>query len=357
MHGWSANANPSLAGAVAGPAHGWQGLRIALQASASGRAEKRAKGLRRMRSPSLDEPARMGFSIGQTFIRPLRDRWILVLAIPAVLMLLVILAQALATPKYTVSAVITATRQDSDGLSRQLGQLGGFAALAGASLGTSEKVTPFEKFQFLLTSERLAAFHVDRRSMLPLVFSVSWDARTQQWQRPSGLGQTVRDLVYPMFGLNPWSAPDYRTLARRYAQNLTIRGISDTGLVEIAYEDSDPERARLVLEAMFEDANTLLREEAKAQAETKATYLRTQLGQAEIIEYRVNLANLLAREEQILMLTSTSGPFAAELVQPYVVSPQPTSQRPLVFAIVAALVGFSISIFVALLLGPREKTA
>lgn len=306
-----------------------------------------------MLSSSPDDIAPPAFSVRRTFVQPLRDRWVLVLAIPAALVLLVIVFQALSTPRYTVTAVITATRQDSDGLTGQLGQLGGIAALAGASLGGGDKVTDFDKYQFLLTSERLAAYHVEKRNILPIVFSAKWDSSTRQWKRPSGFSQTVRDIVYPMFGLDPWTSPDYRMLARHYARSLTTRGISDTGLVEIAYEDTDPERARYVLEAIFEDTNTLLRDEAKAQAESKAGYLRMQLGQADVIEYRVNLAALLAREEQVLMLTSTSGPFAADLVQPYVVSPQPTSQRPLVFAIVAALVGFSISVFVALLLGPR----
>ncbi len=302
---------------------------------------------------SPDETVPQGYSVHHTFVRPLRDRWILVLAIPAALVLSVLIIQVITTPKYTVSAVITATKQESDALTRQLGQLGGIAGLAGASLGASEQVSEFDKFQFLLTSERLAAFHVERRNMLPIVFSKTWNPEKQQWERPSGAGQAVKDVLYPLFGLQPWSAPDYRLLARQYANNLNVRGISDTGMVEIAYADTDPERARFVLEAMFEDTNSLLRNEAKAQAESKARYLRIQLGQAEIIEYRINLAGLLAREEQILMLTSTKGPYAADLVQPYVLSPQPTSQRPILFSIIAALVGLSFSIFIALVLGPR----
>lgn len=281
-----------------------------------------------------------------------RSRWPLVMAVPAVLVALTLVYQAVDTPQFTARAVVTAQVQ-SNNLSNQLGRLGGVAALAGASLGKSKDVTEFDKFQFLLKSDLLGDYEA-HRGMLPIIFRDRWNSEKRTWRRPETTGQAIKDLLLPIFRLAPWSPPDGRDLAALYGRQLVQREVGETGMIELAYDDSDPARAVFVLQTMVKDANDILRTAATARAAQKAIYLRQQLALAQVAEYRSNLASLLGTEEQTLMLSSTKLPYAADIVQPFTVSAQPTSQRPLLFAMIAGVVGISLGVFVALVLGPRR---
>jgi uncharacterized protein involved in exopolysaccharide biosynthesis len=301
-------------------------------------------------SEASGEP--QGFDLRRFVLEPILHRWKLILGIPTVMVALVLIWQALSTPEYTAQTVVTATQQNGGDLSSQLGKLGGIAALAGASLGPSAEASEFDKFEFLLTSSRLGEYQAERRNMLPIVFADRWDSQRKDWKRPEGVVQGIKDVFWPLFGMPAWLPPDGRELAEQYDRSLQIRERGTSGLFQLSYTDADPERAKFVLEAMVLDANELLRADASRQSAAKAAYLRSQLATAEVAEYRVNLAALLSREEQTLMLTSTSLPFAAQTVQPYTVSATPTSQRPVIYGGIAFVLGVALGLFLALVLGP-----
>jgi uncharacterized protein involved in exopolysaccharide biosynthesis len=296
-----------------------------------------------------------GFDIRRYVIEPVIHRWKLVLGMPVAFSLLALTWQAVATPKYTASTVVTATSQNASSIASRLGQLGGLAALAGSSLGASQETTEFDKFEFMLTSPRLGDYQARTRRMLPIVFDKKWDSEQQAWARPEGAVQTVKNALWPLFGLPAWLPPDGQTLAEHYDRNLQVRQRGTTGLFQLSYTDEDPERALMVLQAIVADSNELLRQDAARRAAAKAAYLRSQLETARVAEYRVNLATLLATEEQTLMLTATSLPYAADTVQPYTVSAKPTSQRPVIYGAIAFVLGASLGLFFALVLGPKQR--
>lgn len=298
-----------------------------------------------------------GRDLGELLWAPIRTRWPMILGLGLLAVLATLAWQATSTPKYTARVVVFATNQESGGLAGQLGSLGSVAALAGASLGRTKQVSEFDKFEFLLTSARLGDYQAREREILPIVFWRRWDGEKGAWKRPEGPVQTVKDLLWPVFGLPAWLPPDGRDLAEEYDRRLTTRSKGETGLFQLAYVDSDPDRAVRILKAIVEDANELARRDAAARSAAKAEYLREQLQKAQVAEYRTNLAMLLAVEEQTLMLTSTNLPYAAEIVQPFTVSRKPTSQRPVVFGLIAAIVGLSFGLLLALALGPKRSPA
>jgi hypothetical protein len=291
-------------------------------------------------------------------LRPLITRWYVVAAAMLLGVFAALLWQAVRTPMYTASSVVAATRDEAASLADRVGGLGGLAAMAGVSL-PGGSTTEFDKFKFLVMSERLASYQVETRQILPIVFHRNWDAEAKRWRRPTGPVQAVKDLLWPVFGLDPWVPPDAEALARYYARNLVQRENKDSGLVELSLQADRPGVARELLGLNIRDANAILRGDAALRATERAAYLRRQLQIADVVEHRANLARMLSIEEQTLMLVSTSLPFAAELVQPVTVTNQPTSQRPVLFALIGGLVGLSLGSFVALLmpLAPRRHHA
>jgi hypothetical protein len=278
----------------------------------------------------------------------------MVAAIPAISVALVLAIQIFKPPVHTAVAAIAPTREAVTGLDGQLGGLSKLAAVAGVNVGSTRMpVGDFEKFRFLLFSSRLGEYQARTREILPLVFDEEWTGTS--WQKPGSLVQIAKDLLYPPFGLVAWAPPDGRSLSRHYDEKLKVSELGESGIFQISIRDTDPDRAQLLLEWVIDDANELVRRDAQSRATKRADYLRQQIATAAVAEYRSNLADLLAKEEQTLMLASTSLPFAADMVQPVTIARNPGSQRPALFAAVAGVLGLSLSVFLALLLGPADR--
>ena len=288
--------------------------------------------------------------------QPIRRRWRLVVGGMLVAVAVTLLVQAFVEPTYTASVVLAPSAQ-SKSSGNALGKLGGLASIAGVSIDKGE-TSEFEKLQFLVFSDRLGDYQARRPDFLHFVFATRWDPRLRQWRRSTGIGQSVKDVLNPLFGLPAWLPPDGRALAKLYDTKLSSKKLGETELVQLSYRDPDAARGAFVLAAIVNDANELLRADAALRASRQASYLRQQLGLAAVLEYRENLASLLGQQEQTLMLTSSHLPYAADMLQPVTVSAVPTSQRPYLYAGIAAVIGLSVSAFIAFLLGvPRSGYA
>jgi hypothetical protein len=277
-------------------------------------------------------------------VAPLRAAWRWILATVVMFAGLSLLQQALARPVYSASAVVAASTPPSGNKS---GNLGRIAAIAGVDLG-SKQVTSFDQFLFIVHSLELSSYQIGVRPMLRLVFADDWDPALREWKRPAGFGASLRSAILPMFHLPVWSPPDAMSLADHYDLVLDERKLADSGLVRLVYADTDPRRAAVVLSLIIADGNERLRREAAASARLQAQYLRERIAQTEVREYRNTLIDLLADEEQTLLLSNGAIPYAAKTIEAVNVSPVPTSQRPLIYALIASVLGFSIAAFVAI---------
>ena len=282
-------------------------------------------------------------------IAPLRAAWGWILATVVVFVVLVLYQQATVTPVYSATAVVAAATPPS---ASKLGSLRSLASIADVDIG-GKQLTPFDQFLFVVYSPDLARYQIKVRPMLRLVFADDWDAARRQWRRPAGVGAALRAAFYPIFQLPGWSAPDSLTLADHYGRVLDERKLADGGLMRLAYADTNPQRAAAILALMISDGNEKLRLEAAAAARAQAQYLRARIVQTEVREYRNALLDLLAQQEQTLLLSNGATPYAAKVIETVTVSTVPTSQRPVIYALIAAVFGFSVSAFVAIVVYNR----
>ena len=277
---------------------------------------------------------------------------------PLVAIVAVLVWQAAQTPEYTARAVLAPTDQEGGDLKSQLSSLSSLASIAGVKLGDKGTVSEFEKFQYLLFSDRLGLFQARTPRFLQLVFAKQWDSARRRWRKPDGLGQSIKDSLFPVFGIPPWLPPDGRNLAMLYDRKLSVRKLGDTQLLQLSYVDPDPVRAGYILRSVIHDANELLRRDAQRRSQMQATYLRHQLAISQVQEYRDNFVALLARQEQTLMLTNADLPYAAETLQAETAAREPTSQRPFLYAAIAGAIGLCVTVFAAIVLGvPKWRRA
>ena len=291
--------------------------------------------------PMLD-----GVPFQTAIIAPLRAFWRWIVGAMVGCVAIVLFQQATATPLYSASAVVAASSPAS---SSKLGNLGSLASIAGVDLGTAKTVTSFDQFLFILYSPELAEYQIRNRRILPLVFARDWDGERHVWKRPVGLIAAVKSTILPIFHLPSWSPPDAQSLATRYGRSLDERKLPDSGLVRLVYTDVDPKRAEVILSFLVADANERLRREAFQTARAQAQYLRDRIAQTEVREYRNTLVELLAQQEQTLLLSNGAVPYAAKLIEGINASNVPTSQRPFIYALIAAVSGLSVASFIAIL--------
>jgi hypothetical protein len=255
--------------------------------------------------------------------------------------------------EYSTSVVLVAT-SENDG--DRLSQLSGFASLAGISIKANTGVSNFERFTYLLHSPELAEWQIKRRNILQLLFPEKWDPNQKSWRAPSGIGAEFKQALAWVTGDIFWHPPDAFSVVDEYDRHLEVRRIAsgasmaeESGLVRLTYSDTDPTRATEVLGALVADANEMLRADAAARAAIQSEYLREKLKDVSVQEYRETLQKLLSEQEQTLMLTSSRLPFAAQPVSGQSVPPKETPRRTLLFTLIGAALGFSLSYFIAIL--------
>lgn len=275
-------------------------------------------------------------------------RWIAAATLLAMVVMLVL--QARAAPVYVASAVVSPTNNSNSAQSSKLGRL---ASFAGIDLSSAKPASNFERFLFLLTSPELAAYQIREHDMLHVVFAGQWDPVARRWKSPTGWSASLRAVVNPIFGLPVSPDPDEHALAGYYAHALDIQKVPDSGLTRLVFHDAEPARAEMLLRMLIEDANELLRREAAGYARQQANYLRTRIETTSVQDYRTTLIDLLTEQEQTLLLSNGSMPFAAEQIEAVNASPIPT-KRPLLFGVLAGVVGFCLASLVAIIVHNRR---
>jgi uncharacterized protein involved in exopolysaccharide biosynthesis len=293
-------------------------------------------------------------SVRMEFVRPLLIyRWRL-LAL-AILVGLVTMAVRLSSkPDFTATVVLVPTTQGSD-VSDRVQQFSGLASLAGINLRQDRGVSSFDRFFYLVFSPDLAAYQIEHRPILQTLFPQRWDAEHKTWVPPHGISATIKNVLSSVTGAPAWQPPDLWSVADEYKLRLSIRKVAaagdarETQMVQLSYVDSDPQRAQAILLAIVTDANQMLRDFAQARASVQAKYLRTQLSDVAVQDYRATLEKLLSEQEQTLMLTASKLPFAAEPVSAQIVPALQSPRRSALYAAIFGAIAFSIGFLFAIL--------
>lgn len=275
-------------------------------------------------------------------------RWIAAATLLATALMLIL--QARAAPVYVASAVVSPTNNSNSGQTSKIGRL---ASFAGIDLTSAKPASNYERFLFLLSSPELAAYQIREHNMLRVVFAGQWDPARHRWKDAAGWNASLRAVINPIFGLPLSPPPDEHALAGYYARALETQKVPDSGLTRLVFHDADPARAKMLLRMLIEDANELLRREAAGYARQQADYLRTRIATTPVQDYRTTLIDLLAEQEQTLLLSNGSMPFAAEQIEAVNASPIPT-KRPLLFGALAGVVAFCLASLVAVIVHNRR---
>ncbi len=225
------------------------------------------------------------------------------------------------SPTYVASMVVLPSGQEFN----QSGRVSGLAQSLGISVADGP-ASSFDRFKLLLNSMELAQHLQDKYGLFDLVFGSARNAETGQWEKPTGRRFEVEQRIRRTLQLKVWRPPALEDLASYLGGSIIIGGEkSATAFQRISFEHRDSEFALWVLETVYVEADSLLRDQDRQEAESKKKYLREQLASATIAESRSMLAGLLEGEERRLMLMAGDFSYASRVIQAPRVSKEPTT--------------------------------
>ncbi len=264
--------------------------------------------------------------------------WWVIAAVTILAVILVSIWMSVVEPKYTAQMTIAPASSD---LPQDLGALSAVASFAGLNPVIPEAVPKYVRFRQTLISTGLADRLEERHKVLHKVFEKRWDAAGETWLPPGGPFDRAKAVVNPLFGLPAWTEPSSETLVEFIKEEVAVAEIADTSMLTLSFSHEDREFAVALLTWLHNEADSLLREEARDIALRQISYATKRLSSITVSDYRNMMLALLAEEEKKLLLIEAAGPYAALIVDTPRVSTEPTFPKPVIFLIAAIVLGIA----------------
>ncbi len=255
----------------------------------------------------------------------------------------------LAIYKFTATVKLTTT-QSSSGLGSQLGSLGALASIASVRLPQGAGEQNFLNFSQSLVSRSTAEGLMARPDLLHVIFENEWDPQSRRWTAPHGAVKAIATIGRTLLGLPvfPYRVPDAARLQDYLEKNVTIAEDTRKPIIAMSYSNKDPKFAAALLTALTSIDDETLRRKSLARSKDYIAYLEDQFKIVQLAESRTALAAVLGEQEKLRMLASARAPFAAEPVSDIGVSDQPTTPKPVLFLIAAAVAGLILGVLATL---------
>jgi LPS O-antigen subunit length determinant protein (WzzB/FepE family) len=184
----------------------------------------------------------------------------------------------------------------TQGLSSQLGNLGGLASLAGINLGSANSANT--EALAVLQSRDFARSFLEEEQLLPMIY------RRQKKALAHVLAFTKVD-----------KEPDVRDAVKYFQDKiLVVQADKKTGLVTLTIEWTDSDTAAQWANKLATRLNDRMRQRALAEAETNTSYLRAELQTANLVTLQQSLGRLLENELQKLMIAQGNKEFSYRVI-------------------------------------------
>jgi len=210
------------------------------------------------------------------------------------------LVYALKLPNvYTSEAVLIPSKTGS---APSLGGLGGLAALAGVSIGGGGgSMTPdtafnalinnYEFMKYFVTKNKIVEHYEDPSLDKNYVFALGYRGLYDLFQTTSNKAnkKALEDKIFDTVKL--------------LKNNLAISADKKTGLIKVAYSDSDRFYPPTLINAFLRDASEYLVENNLANINERLQYFETELNKTESVELRQSLSAMISKivQEKVMM--------------------------------------------------------
>ena len=233
-----------------------------------------------------------------------------------------------------------------------LARFGNIASLAGIQL-PSASGNDFKIFKELLTSVEVAEKVFEDKKLIMKLFEYEWDILLNNYSAPktNKINNVIGKIKRFLTGSKEiaYTPPNPKRLVEFLKANVTIVEDKQTGFLYLKGQNSKPQNIIELIISTVEVSDKIMRERYIVFSSEPLAFYKEKLATARSREHREALAQLISKEEQKLMLASSSKYFVAEPILNPTISMNPTypnSQLNLLLSLVIGLTFGSIIVFI-----------
>ncbi|MEI9991477.1 MAG: hypothetical protein WDM86_15715 [Rhizomicrobium sp.] len=235
-------------------------------------------------------------------------------------------------------------------------QIGNSAArrLLGGGGGTSSD--PFQEYQQLMLSPRLAVELAQKDNFLQTIFEASWDSAGKRW-KPRGSLHAFSSAINRFLNRPVLDHPDVDSLVSYLQTHLQFAQAQDAGKTQVAslsggnspyltvsFQSNTPERAEAYLDTILRRADDIIRQQHMRDVDARIQYISNELARITLSEQKEALIDTMASQEELKVMMVADQRFSYVLVSMPYASPTPISPMSpftaLIFSFVASTVAW-----------------
>ena len=255
---------------------------------------------------------------------------------------------------YRSSALVMPAQSQGSNVSGALSGLGGLASMAGLSIPSGNSNNKEEAIAVLTSHQFLEDFIINNDILLPLMASKGWDAKKNELI----LNPKIYDIKNKKWigkSSGKTNAPTIQEAVRSFRQIYIVSENKKNGFVTISIDFYSPYVSKEWIDLIIENINETMRVQAVSMATSSLNYLNDQINKTNISEIKIVLSELAKSETQKIMLSKSSPEYVFKTIDKAFAPEIKISPRRSIICIIGALVGFSLSLLISILLRLRKE--
>jgi len=264
------------------------------------------------------------------YLRVIRKRWKLIVAIMAAAVVATALFSLLMTNIYRATAVITpAESRDGGGstLAMMAQQFGGLPGIA--SSGT----TPASELTSRLNSKAVRKELIEGHNLLPALFPGQWDEKKGEWE-----------------GGGDGAIPSLWDGLRMLDGIIYVGNNVKENMITLSADHHNPEMASRLVSLLLATLNEHMSSEARRIAETNQSYLEEQLRSTSDPLIRQKIFGLIALQVETSLLAGVKENFAFKVIDPPMTPDTRIKPRRMQMVFAAFFLALCVALVVAFIL-------
>lgn len=252
---------------------------------------------------------------------------------------------------YRSSALVMPAQSQGSSMPGSLSGLGGLASMAGISIPSGNSNNKEEAIAVLTSHQFLEDFIINNNILLPLMASKGWDAKKNELI----LNSKIYDIKNKKWAGKTNTPPSIQEAVRSFRQIYIVSENKKNGFVTISIDFYSPYVSKEWIDLIIENINETMRVQAVSMATSSLNYLNEQISKTNISEIKIVLSELAKSETQKIMLSKSSPEYVFKTIDKAFAPEIKISPRRSVICIIGALVGFSLSLLISILLRLRKE--
>ncbi|MFL2693689.1 MAG: Wzz/FepE/Etk N-terminal domain-containing protein [Gammaproteobacteria bacterium] len=246
--------------------------------------------------------------------------------------------------QYKATVVLAPSQSSQGGLSSALGQLGGFASVAGLNLDKTE-VDEAKIAQEVMRSWSFIDHFISENDLMAEVYAVTgWNKQLNQYevdktiydtQNKKWLYKNRADIIGP---------PTSWTLYEEFLKKLEVSLDKQTGLVTLSIEHYSPYVAKEWVDMYLQAINSYMQQRRIERITNNIDYLSEQIDQTQINEMRTAFFNIMEEQIKNKMLAEASPEYVFVTVSPAMVPELKSKPSRALICILLTFLGFVLSL-------------